>query len=645
MIIINKFTGSPAQRYFLTLVVAALAACGGGGGGTTPPAAPPADVITEYNLVLDAASVVPGSAEPGTATAVVRHNSTDEQIEISATLSGLTADSVSLRRAHAGDQGIEIYALQQGTSAASWTLGAQPFTANDVSDLRGGALYLLVTTATNPEGALRGQILPQGVDVLRIELSPADITVGSDSGGSGTAWLTMNRNDSTITAHARLQGLADADSGSLHRALAGADGATLETLAQDPVSPAHWLLETSSASAELLAAVSNGELYVQFTTPSLAQGAIRGQHLPDGMELVRTDIRDDQIVMNASTGPFAGTVGRLMTTIDDDSLTSILNLFDLQDSSNATLRQAPAGQVGPMLASFERDLDNSHRWLLNDVAIDDTLRANLDNRTLYVLVETPTAPNGVARGQIETAASSAPVDSSAFVVTMVDPPNATRVERLPDTVFVTLNREPLPASVTPQSVSVEASGMDGSFGDGNETPIVPAGVLATGNSIEISLAGTQSADDVYRVALSGGGMDGVIDVSGIALDGDNDGQPGGTYETAFEVEQPVFVATLTQIQEEIFTPSCASAGCHSGSNPPDGLLLTAGDSWSNIVNVDAVQMNLKRIEPGDPDNSYLVRKVEGSGIVANRMPLGRAPLSQDQIDLIRQWVLDGAADN
>lgn len=52
-----------------------------------------------------------------------------------------------------------------------------------------------------------------------------------------------------------------------------------------------------------------------------------------------------------------------------------------------------------------------------------------------------------------------------------------------------------------------------------------------------------------------------------------------------------------------------------------------------------------RIEPGDPDNSYLVRKVEGSNIVANRMPLGAAPLDQEQIDLIRQWVTDGAPDN
>ncbi len=648
MIIINLSPGSTTARFFIALAASTLVACGGGGGSggsTTAPPPPVADVITEYSVTLDAASIVSSSSEPGTATAMVRHNSTDDEIEVSVTLAGVAASSVSLRRAFAGDQGAEIYALQQGASANDWTLSPRPFTPTDVSDLLGGAVYLLVATAGAPDGALRGQILPQGVDVIRIELSPDDVAVGSTSIGSGAAWLTINRNDSSITAHAWLQDLLDADNGFLRRALAGTNGPVLETLVQDSTSAAHWSLDTKNVSTELLAALSDGELYAEFTTSALAAGAIRGQHIPAGMELVRTDVRDDTVVLNASSGPFAGTVGRVMTTIDDNSLTSILNLFDVQDSTSVELRQAPSGQVGPVLASFESDLNDSNRWTLTDVAIDDAVRANLDNRTLYVSVATLAAPNGAARGQIETAASSPPADASAFVATMIDPPNAERLDQLPDMVFVTLNREPLPASVTPQAVVVEASGMDGSFGDGNETPIIPASVTANGNAIEISLAGTQAVDDVYRVSLTGGGTDGVLDMSGIALDGDNDGQPGGTFMSAFEVQQPVITATLTEIQNDIFTPSCATAGCHSGSNPPDGLLLTAGDAWSNIVNVDAVQVDLKRVKPGDPDNSYLVRKVEGNGIVANRMPLGAPPLSQEQIDLIRQWVLEGAADN
>jgi hypothetical protein len=240
----------------------------------------------------------------------------------------------------------------------------------------------------------------------------------------------------------------------------------------------------------------------------------------------------------------------------------------------------------------------------------------------------------------------APVDDSAFVVESIDPPNAAEVASLPDGVVATLNRAPLPASVGGQAVLIEASGLDGSFADGNEVVITPASVTADGNAITISLAGVQADDDVYRVSLFGGGDNGIVDLSGIPLDGDADGEPGGVFEAAFELATPEVSATFSEIQEQIFTPTCAVSGCHTGSNPPDGLNLSAGAAYSNIVNVASVQMpQLFRIEPGDPDNSYLVRKVEGTGIVANRMPLGTDPLPQELIDLIRQWVIEGAEDN
>ena len=177
--------------------------------------------------------------------------------------------------------------------------------------------------------------------------------------------------------------------------------------------------------------------------------------------------------------------------------------------------------------------------------------------------------------------------------------------------------------------------------NGNEVPLTPATVSVNGNTVEISLAGVQTSNDVYRFSLDGS----IVDMSGIAFDGNGDGQPGDAFESAFEVQTPQLEATLTNIQNTIFTPSCATSGCHSGNNPPDGLLLTAGNSFSNIVAVDAVQMNLKRVNPGNPDDSYLLRKVKGVGIVADRMPLGGPFLSDDQIELIEQWILDGAEDN
>ena len=48
--------------------------------------------------------------------------------------------------------------------------------------------------------------------------------------------------------------------------------------------------------------------------------------------------------------------------------------------------------------------------------------------------------------------------------------------------------------------------------------------------------------------------------------------------------------------------------------------------------------------PNDPDNS-LVQKIEGTAAVGARMPRGLPPLSTANINLIRQWVEQGALNN
>jgi len=108
-------------------------------------------------------------------------------------------------------------------------------------------------------------------------------------------------------------------------------------------------------------------------------------------------------------------------------------------------------------------------------------------------------------------------------------------------------------------------------------------------------------------------------------------------------------ATLSSIQANIFNTHCALSGCHIGgsSSLPGSLDLREGQTYSNVVGVSSVeQPALRRVDPGNPDDSYLVHKIQGApGIKGSRMPFGRPALSQEQIDLIRQWITEGAADN
>ncbi len=110
---------------------------------------------------------------------------------------------------------------------------------------------------------------------------------------------------------------------------------------------------------------------------------------------------------------------------------------------------------------------------------------------------------------------------------------------------------------------------------------------------------------------------------------------------------PQLEPTLSSIQTNIFDLNCALSGCHTGSNPPQGMNLSAGQAFSNIVNVTSKEIStLSRINPGNPEQSYLYLKVLGDpSIMFSRMPIGRTPLSVEEIDVIRRWIEAGALDN
>ena len=111
-------------------------------------------------------------------------------------------------------------------------------------------------------------------------------------------------------------------------------------------------------------------------------------------------------------------------------------------------------------------------------------------------------------------------------------------------------------------------------------------------------------------------------------------------------EGPAF--TFSQIQAQIFTPNCAKAGCHAASAASGEMVLEAGQAYGQIVNRPAVgNSSLDRIEPGDPERSYLIKKLRGDpDITGDRMPLDNpGSLTQAQMDGIIGWVLAGAPNN
>jgi hypothetical protein len=100
-------------------------------------------------------------------------------------------------------------------------------------------------------------------------------------------------------------------------------------------------------------------------------------------------------------------------------------------------------------------------------------------------------------------------------------------------------------------------------------------------------------------------------------------------------------ADFDSIQANVFTPICTV--CHAGADAPHGLRLDVADSYGLLVGVPSVEVpSLLRVKAGDPDDSYLIQKLEGHAAVGARMPLGGPYLSNSEIAVIRQWITAGA---
>ena len=238
-------------------------------------------------------------------------------------------------------------------------------------------------------------------------------------------------------------------------------------------------------------------------------------------------------------------------------------------------------------------------------------------------------------------------------VTSLSPIPDSDLTAAPTEIVAMFDRELDASTVNSMTFLLTASGGDGTFTDGNEVPIAATAITTpamTPMSATMDLSGFMLADDTYRVALLGTGGSIIMDIDANALDGEftggfpsGDGTAGGDFVADFSVETPPSNATLDAIQANVFTPNCTNAGCHSGGSPAQGLNLEAGNSFTNLVNVASAQVPaLNRVTPGDPDNSYLIQKLEGTAAVGGQMPAIGGPLNQAVIDDIRLWITNGA---
>ena len=99
-------------------------------------------------------------------------------------------------------------------------------------------------------------------------------------------------------------------------------------------------------------------------------------------------------------------------------------------------------------------------------------------------------------------------------------------------------------------------------------------------------------------------------------------------------------AELESVVAELFETSCARAGCHAAPIAQQNLDLSREQFYAGLVDEPSVgRPDMKRVDPGNPGNSYLMKKLRGdSDIVGMQMPMIGDKMSPEQLASIEAWI-------
>lgn len=105
-------------------------------------------------------------------------------------------------------------------------------------------------------------------------------------------------------------------------------------------------------------------------------------------------------------------------------------------------------------------------------------------------------------------------------------------------------------------------------------------------------------------------------------------------------------ATLDNIQEHVFDKACVQ--CHNEQTSSGGLDLSSSQvSYDNLIGISAKnsvagENGWVLVKVGEPDLSFLVRKLSPGLGEGAPMPLGTQELTEFYVDLIKNWIASGA---
>ncbi len=120
------------------------------------------------------------------------------------------------------------------------------------------------------------------------------------------------------------------------------------------------------------------------------------------------------------------------------------------------------------------------------------------------------------------------------------------------------------------------------------------------------------------------------------------------YDSGVIVDVPIDSSTFLGLHTYIFSQRCNQPACHDGTFEPD--FRTVQSAYNTLVYHPIIKNYPTdpleyRVMPGDPENSMIMHRLTiDNPPNFEVMPSSGIPLPQSQIDLINNWIANGARD-
>jgi glucose/arabinose dehydrogenase len=374
-------------------------------------------------VTLNGALERPANATAGSGSGILSLDG--NTLKFSITYSGLsgaaTASHIHGPTNTTGSTGvlIDLAPYNGGAYGSNGTLaGTLVLTDTQKASLLAGRTYVNFHTVANPGGEIRGQIAPV---LLQASLLGAYQTspVNTPASGFGTFMLVGTQLTYTVT----FRGLSGpASAGHIHGPAPLGQNAGVMIPFTVPVATAGTVSGTVGLTPAQLAAIVDGQTYVNFHTAAYPGGEIRGQIVAQATAVPLTawisglNERPTPLTNSAAgLGLFSLEGNSLAFSITYGGLTGVATAAHLHGAA------AASGTAGVQidLAPFNGGAFGASGAFSGVVALTAAQRAMILNGQTYFNIHTAANPGGEARGQLARVLRNAGADGAAERTTAV----------------------------------------------------------------------------------------------------------------------------------------------------------------------------------------------------------------------------------